>query len=89
MRKCGRDYRPAARNSVDQDTGGDLIGGVVGQHNHSRGLDKRRQRRDISVAWVEGHRVRYPASRACSARASRYASPPAARTLGCVLPAIK
>ena len=30
------------RDGVDQNTGGDLIGGVVGQHNDGRGMDKRR-----------------------------------------------
>ena len=31
VREGGGDDRPAARDGVDQDTGGDLVGRVVGQ----------------------------------------------------------
>ena len=44
VREGGGDDRPAARDGVDQNTGGDLIGGVVGQHDDGRGLDQRSQR---------------------------------------------
>ena len=44
VRKGGGHDRPATRDGVDQDTGGDLIGGVVGQYDDRRGLDQGRQR---------------------------------------------
>ncbi len=44
VREGGGHHRPAAGDGVDQNTGGDLVGGVVGQHDHGRGLHQRRQR---------------------------------------------
>ena len=43
-RRAGRRWRrPVGRgDGVDEDTGGDLIGGVVGQHDDGRGLDAAR-----------------------------------------------
>ena len=43
VRKCGGHDWPAARDGVDQNTGGDLIGGVIGQDHDRRGLDEGRQ----------------------------------------------
>ena len=44
VRECGGDDWPAARDGVDQNTGGDLIGGVVGQNDHGARLDEGSQR---------------------------------------------
>ena len=62
VRKGGGDDWPAARDGVDQNTGGDLIGGVIGQYDDGRGLDERSQRWRVAVAGVEGHRIRYAAA---------------------------
>ena len=43
VRKCGGHDWPAARDGVDQNTRGDLIGGVIGQYDDRRGLDEGRQ----------------------------------------------
>ena len=53
----GHDW-PAARDGVDQHTGGDLIGRVVGQDDDGGGLDEVGQHRNVAVARVEGHRIR-------------------------------
>ena len=43
VREGGGDDRATAGDRVDQDTGADLLGGVVRQHDGCGGLDQRRQ----------------------------------------------
>jgi hypothetical protein len=58
VRKRGGHDWAAARDGVDQSTGGDLIGRVVGQDHDGRGLDEGGQHRNVAVTRIEAHRIR-------------------------------
>ena len=90
VRERGGDDGPAARDGVDQHTGGDLVGRVVGQDDDGGGLDQRGQRSACcGSAASKDTESATPRRCACSIRASRYASPSAASTFGCVRPATR
>ncbi len=57
VRERGGHNWTAARDGVDQHTGGDLIGRVVGQDDDRGGLDEVGQHRNVAVSRVEAHRI--------------------------------
>ena len=86
VREGGSDDRLARRNSLDQYSRGDLLGGLIGKQDQIRLPNRDYERLDVEIPAVELNDIIQVEIVNPSDEALVYASPSEAWTLGCVLP---
>ena len=79
VRERGRHHRSPGGDGVDEHARGDLVGGVVRQHDQVGRLDQLGQRRQVAVRVVEDHRLARQPIVPPDRRASRDTPRPTAR----------
>ena len=77
----------ARREGLDEHAGTDLVTRVVREEHHVDAAHEGREQFPVAVASSNWTRSPTPRADACDFDASRYCSPSAARTFGCVSPA--